>query len=176
MSCRTTAKEKSRRTSRSVAAPEWPCTVRARFSAFRLAIPALAPMPRPTPPAQIPLIPNLNRRTTRWRSPSRYSRRLTYGDAVALDEFWELTKRTERSLDREQRRHWDGRECDEYNRRPGRSEAVTKLKQEDRVHDRPEHGRGPSDTMGAPPRAAPSPKQILTREQTQTFLTAVRCL
>ena len=28
--------------------------------------------------------------------------------------MWELAKRTERSLDREQRRHWDGRECDEY--------------------------------------------------------------
>ena len=44
----------------------------------------------------------------------RYSRKLTYEDAVTLDEFWELAKRTERSLDREQRRHWDGRECDEY--------------------------------------------------------------
>ena len=33
---------------------------------------------------------------------------------ATLDEFWELAKRTERSLDREQRRHWDGRECDEY--------------------------------------------------------------
>ena len=44
----------------------------------------------------------------------RYSRKLTYEDAATLDEFWELAKRTERSLDREQRRHWDGRECDEY--------------------------------------------------------------
>ncbi len=25
-----------------------------------------------------------------------------------------MAKRTERSLDREQRRHWDGRKCDEY--------------------------------------------------------------
>ena len=41
----------------------------------------------------------------------RYSRKLTYEDAVTLDEFWELAKRTERSLDREQRRHWDGRKC-----------------------------------------------------------------
>ena len=37
----------------------------------------------------------------------RYSRKLTYEDAATLDEFWELVKRTERSLDREQRRHWD---------------------------------------------------------------------
>ena len=44
----------------------------------------------------------------------RYSRKMTYEDAATLDEFWELAKRTERSLDREQRRHWDGRECDEY--------------------------------------------------------------
>ena len=44
----------------------------------------------------------------------RYSRKLTYEDAATIDEFWELAKRTERSLDREQRRHWDGRECDEY--------------------------------------------------------------
>ena len=44
----------------------------------------------------------------------RYSRKLTYEDAATLDEFWELAKRTERSLEREQRRHWDGRECDEY--------------------------------------------------------------
>ena len=44
----------------------------------------------------------------------RYSRKLTYENAATLDEFWELAKRTERSLDREQRRHWDGRECDEY--------------------------------------------------------------
>ena len=44
----------------------------------------------------------------------RYSRKMTYEDAATLDEFWELVKRTERSLDREQRRHWDGRECDEY--------------------------------------------------------------
>ena len=44
----------------------------------------------------------------------RYSRKLTYEDAATLDEFWELAKRTERSLDREQRRHWDGREFDEY--------------------------------------------------------------
>ena len=44
----------------------------------------------------------------------RYSHKLTYKDAATLDEFWELAKRTERSLDREQRRHWDGRECDEY--------------------------------------------------------------
>ena len=39
----------------------------------------------------------------------RYSRKLTYEDAATLDEFWELAKRAERSLDREQRRHWDGR-------------------------------------------------------------------
>ena len=38
---------------------------------------------------------------------------MTYEDATTLDEFWELAKRTERSLDRE-RRHWDGRECDGY--------------------------------------------------------------
>ena len=44
----------------------------------------------------------------------RYSRKMTYEDAATLEEFWELAKRTERSLDREQRRHWDGRECDEY--------------------------------------------------------------
>ena len=44
----------------------------------------------------------------------RYSRKMTYEDAATLDEFWELAKRTERSLDREQRRRWDGRECDEY--------------------------------------------------------------
>ena len=44
----------------------------------------------------------------------RYSRKMTYEDAATLEEFWELVKRTERSLDREQRRHWDGRECDEY--------------------------------------------------------------
>ncbi len=44
----------------------------------------------------------------------RYSRKMTYEDAATLDEFWELAKRVERSLDREQRRHWDGRECDEY--------------------------------------------------------------
>ena len=44
----------------------------------------------------------------------RYSRKMTYEDAATLDEFWELVKRTERSLDREQQRHWDGRECDEY--------------------------------------------------------------
>ncbi len=45
----------------------------------------------------------------------RYSRKMTYEDAATLDEFWELAKRTERSLDREQRRrHWDGREFDEY--------------------------------------------------------------
>ena len=44
----------------------------------------------------------------------RYSRKLTYENAATLDEFWDLAKRTERSLDREQRRHWDGRECDEY--------------------------------------------------------------
>ena len=44
----------------------------------------------------------------------RYSRKLTYEDAATLDEFWELAKRTERSLDREQRWHWDGREYDEY--------------------------------------------------------------
>ena len=44
----------------------------------------------------------------------RYSRKLTYEDAATIDEFWELAKHTERSLDREQRRHWDGRECDEY--------------------------------------------------------------
>ena len=44
----------------------------------------------------------------------RYSRKLTYEDAATLDEFWELAKRTERILDREQRRHWDGRERDEY--------------------------------------------------------------
>lgn len=44
----------------------------------------------------------------------RYSRKMTYEDAATLDEFWELAKRTERSLDREQRRHWGGRECDEY--------------------------------------------------------------
>ena len=43
----------------------------------------------------------------------RYSRKLSYEDAATLDEFRELVKRTERSLDREQRRHWDGRECDE---------------------------------------------------------------
>lgn len=30
----------------------------------------------------------------------RYSRKLTYVDAATLDEFWELAKRTERSLDR----------------------------------------------------------------------------
>ena len=34
----------------------------------------------------------------------RYSRKMTYEDAATLDEFWELAKRTERSLDREQRR------------------------------------------------------------------------
>ena len=34
----------------------------------------------------------------------RYSRKLTYEDAATIDEFWELAKRTERSLDREQRR------------------------------------------------------------------------
>ena len=44
----------------------------------------------------------------------RYSRKMTYEDAATLEEYWELVKRTERSLDREQRRHWDGRECDEY--------------------------------------------------------------
>ena len=44
----------------------------------------------------------------------RYSRKMTYSDAATLDEFWELAKRVERSLDREQQRHWDGRECDEY--------------------------------------------------------------
>ena len=35
----------------------------------------------------------------------RYSRKMTYEDAATLDEFWELVKRTERSLDREQQRH-----------------------------------------------------------------------
>ncbi len=44
----------------------------------------------------------------------RYSRKMTYTDAATLDEFWDLVKRVERSLDREQQRHWDGRECDEY--------------------------------------------------------------
>ena len=44
----------------------------------------------------------------------RYSRKMTYENAATLDEFWELVKRTERSLEREQRRHWDVRECDEY--------------------------------------------------------------
>ena len=44
----------------------------------------------------------------------RYSRKMTYEDAATLDEFWELAKHTERSLDREQRRHWDSREFDEY--------------------------------------------------------------
>ena len=44
----------------------------------------------------------------------RYSCKLTYEDAATLDEFWELAKRTERSLDREQQRHWDGRECGEH--------------------------------------------------------------
>ncbi len=44
----------------------------------------------------------------------RYSRKMTCEDAATLDEFWELVNRTERSLDREQRWHWDGRECDEY--------------------------------------------------------------
>ena len=44
----------------------------------------------------------------------RYSCKLTYEDAATLDEFWELVKRTERSLDREQQRHWDGRECGEH--------------------------------------------------------------
>lgn len=44
----------------------------------------------------------------------RYSRKMTYADAATLDEFWELAKRVERSLDRERQRHWDGREWDEY--------------------------------------------------------------
>ncbi len=44
----------------------------------------------------------------------RYSRKMTYADAATLGEFWELAKRVERSLDREQQRHWDGREWDEY--------------------------------------------------------------
>ena len=42
----------------------------------------------------------------------RYSHKMTYEDATTLDEFWELAKCAERSLEREQRWHWDGRECD----------------------------------------------------------------
>ena len=97
----------------SLPTPEQPCAVRA-FLLFRRAVPS-SPDVEAHPSCSDFAYPKSEQEdNTMEITIKRYSRKLTYEDAATLDEFWELAKRTERSFDREQRRHWDGRECDEY--------------------------------------------------------------
>ena len=44
----------------------------------------------------------------------KHRRNVSYEDAADLNEFWELTKRFDRSFYREQHDHWDERGYDEY--------------------------------------------------------------
>lgn len=44
----------------------------------------------------------------------KYRRKLSYEDAVTLDELWALSKSFDRSFYQEWQRHWDERGYDEY--------------------------------------------------------------